>query len=405
MTHNPKNPPATATDEPAVPSTPEHRPALPLCAVSDRLTRELIESAAEAGRDVRAGRATRVDGWTPERIRKFLEYLAECGVVEDAARAVEMTGRSAYYLRSRTTNRAFHIAWTAAEYIARNRLIGDLMSRAIHGCREVIIRNGEVWGERHRYDNRHSMAMLTRLDQKVLANDEESRVARMVAQEFDQFVEIVSAGGNGAAEFISHRKQVDAGWRPLAEEELLERSGNFRRYGVGHPDEVDISDLESSNPEDWTEEQAERAARCGLVENDDEDGNDGEEDDEENDKAEGSGRPPGFSPGAWAAMQRDEAENRTRHAAPVEVSETVAAANAEEPTESSAACNPAEPPQSDADADADSAAPAPQTAPEPVDKAADQVSAEAPASQEPEHYPGWVATEPRWQPDGNPELH
>src|SRR6187402_1009361 len=164
MEHTTNAPPTAATDEPAVPPTflAANRPA---ARVSSRLTESLIEPALDAGRDVRPDRATRVDGWTPDRIRIFLNALAECGVAGDAARAAGMSKQSAYNLRNRTRGRAFHNAWNAAEHLARRRVAGDLMSRALHGCVEIIVRDGQVWGERHRFDNRLTMAVLTRLDQ------------------------------------------------------------------------------------------------------------------------------------------------------------------------------------------------------------------------------------------------
>src|SRR5687768_14196019 len=196
MEHTANTPPTAATDEPAVPPAflASGRPA---ARVSSRLTESLIEPALDAGHDVHPGRATRIDGWTPDRIRIFLAALAECGVVEDAARAAGMSKQSAYNLRNRTAGRAFHVAWTAAEHLSRRRVAGELMSRALHGCVEIIVRDGQVWGERHRFDNRLTLAVLARLDANALARDDENQVARLVAEEFDQFVDLVCTGGQG----------------------------------------------------------------------------------------------------------------------------------------------------------------------------------------------------------------
>lgn len=148
------------------------------------------------------GRDVRSDGWTPERIRTFLETLAETGTARDAARAAGMSKSSAYAFRRREEGRHFAEAWDGAMLHARPVLADELMSRAMHGCVEIIVRDGEVWGERHRFDNRHARAMLTRLDQKALALDGESATARIVASGFDRFVEIVCAGGAGAEDFF-----------------------------------------------------------------------------------------------------------------------------------------------------------------------------------------------------------
>jgi hypothetical protein len=231
-------PPGAATDEPAFPSLAPAAADRPAARVSNRLAESLVEPALDCGRDVRADRATRGDGWTPERIRSFLNALAECGVVEDAARAAGISKQSAYNLRNRTAGRAFHVAWTAAEHLARRRLSEVVMSRALNGCVEVIMRDGKVWGERHRFDNRLTMAVLTRLDQKVVARDEENKVARLVSEEWDQYLDVVCAGGEGAADFIADRVAAD-GWTPSPEARTLERCENYTNFGVGLPEEFD----------------------------------------------------------------------------------------------------------------------------------------------------------------------
>jgi hypothetical protein len=126
----------------------------------------LIEAALDAGQDVRP-RAQRVDGWTPERIRRFLTVLAEWGVVSIAARAVGMSRKSAYALRRLPKADAFAAAWEAAIRLAHERRIDRRPSRVLHFTATPIIRNGKVWGMRYRRDNRAAMAALTRLDRAV----------------------------------------------------------------------------------------------------------------------------------------------------------------------------------------------------------------------------------------------
>ena len=211
-------PPAAAADLPSAPATsPAPRPA---AAVSNRLAPSLIEAALDSLPDPPPGRAPRHDGWTPDRVRRFLDALGECGVVEDAARAAGMSRRSAYRLRRRAEGRAFHVAWTAAELLARRRLADELVSRALHGCREVIVRDGVVVAERHRFDNRLTLAVLARLDKRVLADDDEARTARLVAADFDEYVDLVCAGdGEEAANFVAARLASDAPkeWEPITE--------------------------------------------------------------------------------------------------------------------------------------------------------------------------------------------
>jgi hypothetical protein len=151
-------------------------------------------------------RAARCDGWTPERLRIFLETLADCGLVGEAAQAAGMSRTSAYALRRRAKGRAFLIAWKSCQLLARGRLADDIMERAINGCFEVIVRDGKVVAERHRHDNRHTLAVLERLDRLARANDEENAAARLAAGEFEEYLDIVCAGGEGAEDFFLSRR-------------------------------------------------------------------------------------------------------------------------------------------------------------------------------------------------------
>src|SRR5262245_11767563 len=128
------------------------------------LPEPILSNAIAAGADSRSGRKTRHDGWTPERIRTFLESLAQCGVVEDACRAAKMSKQAAYAFRNSAKGRPFDVAWRTAQQLARQVVADELQSRALNGCIDVIERNGVVVARRHRHDNRLAMAVLTRLD-------------------------------------------------------------------------------------------------------------------------------------------------------------------------------------------------------------------------------------------------
>jgi hypothetical protein len=221
----------------------------------------LLKQALAAGRDKRGNRDTRSDGWTQERIKTFLVTLAETGTVAAAAEAAGMSVRSAYALRSRAEGRAFHYAWEGALRIARRLLADGLMARAMHGTVDTLRKDGVVVGERHRYDNRLSMAMLTRLDRRVVTDEDEAEAVQIVVEEFDQFAEIASEGGAGASDFIAARR---IGKRGRAEK-ILERLDNFARYRAGLPEEIDISDIDPAQRDCWTEDQQERARRSGLT--------------------------------------------------------------------------------------------------------------------------------------------
>jgi hypothetical protein len=221
----------------------------------------LARSILASGDDARPTHDLRGDGWTPERIAIFLNTLAEWGNVSDAAREAGVTRQAAYAFRNTAKGRAFQLGWRAALLLARRRLADDLMSRAVNGQVDQIYRDGELWRERRRYDNRLGLALLTRLD-RLAAEDEFDPAASLVADEFEQFVAIVGRGGKGAADFVYHRCGLG---RDHREADALRRSENYDLYGGGHPLEIDVSDLPIDDDTEWTPEQIERAIRARVL--------------------------------------------------------------------------------------------------------------------------------------------
>jgi hypothetical protein len=160
------------------------------------------QDATETAREL-PERKARQDGWSEERIRAFLTTLASYGTVGEAARAAGMSRQSAYKLRSSTNGRGFRLAWSAAIRLAREHLVDLVHSRAVHGCVEVIVRDGQVWGERHRFDNRLTMDVIERLDRQVALEGEDSRTTGMIADRFETFVDLVCAGNEDkVSEFV-----------------------------------------------------------------------------------------------------------------------------------------------------------------------------------------------------------
>lgn len=186
---------------------------------SDQLTDPLLD------RPPARHRAQRSDGWTPERIRTFLDALSQCGVVTDAARAAGLSVQSAYAFRNSARGRAFDVAWRAALLLARRRIADEVMSRAINGCVEVIMRDGEVWGERHRYDNRLTMAVLTRLDALAVGGRQIDEAPRRLAHEFEGLVDAVSKGADEAAAFLHARSALR--YNDFDELEILCRNQDY----------------------------------------------------------------------------------------------------------------------------------------------------------------------------------
>ena len=175
--------------------------------------------------------AARQDGWTADRIRTFLQVLAETGTVSEAVRVSQMSRQSAYAFRNRADGRGFHLAWESALDLAGRTLQDEVMARAVHGCVELVVRDGHVVEERRRFDNRHSMAMLTHIRNRcAVRNGGEAEAVRIITQEFDEFVELVAEGGD-PAEFLERRKPA---WG-LKELGLLERLKRFVTSGEGVP--------------------------------------------------------------------------------------------------------------------------------------------------------------------------
>ncbi len=147
----------------------------------------------------------RADGWIPIRQRVFLESLAETGIVTKACNDCDMSPRAAYTLRTRAEGIGFKLGWEAAILIARGRLVDELMTRAIDGWDEVITRstaNGEKNVTRHRIDNRLAMSLLGRLDKRAevpLTEGTDAALARIIAQDFEAFLDLISSGAGGAA--------------------------------------------------------------------------------------------------------------------------------------------------------------------------------------------------------------
>src|SRR5688572_23931391 len=75
----------------------------------------------------------RCDGWTPARQRAFIEELADCGVVREAAARVGMTVQSAGRLRRRAGAESFARAWELALREGTDRLRSIAYERCIHG--------------------------------------------------------------------------------------------------------------------------------------------------------------------------------------------------------------------------------------------------------------------------------
>jgi hypothetical protein len=116
-------------------------------------------------------RRPRLDGWTPEKQRRFVETLADTGLVNVAAHAVGMSRESAYKLRRAPHGAAFARAWDAARQHAGGLVEDIAFERAIEGTeREVLDANGFVIATRLVHDNRLLKYLLSHLKPERYGN-------------------------------------------------------------------------------------------------------------------------------------------------------------------------------------------------------------------------------------------
>jgi len=106
----------------------------------------------------------RLAGWSAERQRVFLSYLAETGSVHLASSAARLSARSAYRLRVRSPG--FAAAWDLAERLAVGRLSALAFDRAINGRTEQVWHEGALVAEKRMPSDKLLMWLLARLDPK-----------------------------------------------------------------------------------------------------------------------------------------------------------------------------------------------------------------------------------------------
>jgi hypothetical protein len=135
-------------------------------------------------------RRLRHDGWTPEKKRRFLERFAECGIIVEACEAVGMSAKAVYNLRDRDS--LFAAGLEAARVKARGPLADEVYSRARNGVVERIYKDGLIVAERHRYDNRLTMAVLARLDSRIDRAEEKGAAHLAVAERWEEYLDALA---------------------------------------------------------------------------------------------------------------------------------------------------------------------------------------------------------------------
>jgi hypothetical protein len=96
----------------------------------------------------------------PARQQAFILWLALCGCVARAAKAVGKTKAAAYRLRERAGAESFAAAWQRALVWGRGRAVEIGVERALLGEEVPVMYRGRRIDTRRRHDNRLLIAVL-----------------------------------------------------------------------------------------------------------------------------------------------------------------------------------------------------------------------------------------------------
>jgi hypothetical protein len=105
-------------------------------------------------------RRYRHNGWTPERQKAFIRWLAVTGCVERAARMVNIAQPNCYALRMAPGAESFRRSWDAALDFAVPKLKDIAFQRAIEGELVPVFSGGKLMGFRRKYNDKLLMFCL-----------------------------------------------------------------------------------------------------------------------------------------------------------------------------------------------------------------------------------------------------
>ena len=111
-------------------------------------------------------------GWSAEAQRAFIECLALCGCVSQAARVVGLSARGAYRLLEASGADGFAAAWDQAIARGIERLRADAFERAFSGAWVPVYRKGRLVRVEHRRLDRLGIALLSGRNASVADNRE-----------------------------------------------------------------------------------------------------------------------------------------------------------------------------------------------------------------------------------------
>lgn len=160
-----------------------------------------------------------------------------------------MSGQAAYAFCNRAAGRVFRLGWDAAVLVARRRVEGELLERALVGQEEIYERDPDTGCVRRtRIHNGTTMAMLTRLDRMASRTSDvpaDTAMAQIVAQDFERFLDMVEAGGGGA-EAMLFLKARDGALVPMAGFDAAEFAKHYQLSR--NSADIDDDDMEEEPP-------------------------------------------------------------------------------------------------------------------------------------------------------------
>lgn len=192
--------------------------------------------------------SARTRGWTPDRQRKFIEALADCGSVTEAAERAGMSKQSAYNLRRHPDAAEFRKGWDEALIDAWRRVEETALERVTNGETEIYMKDG-VQVVRHRPCSQQLMIhMLDRAERRIAAaraavNAEAAEQSRRTIEYIRQ--KIRAEAGNAPASAAETAKLAAMPCPPKPEDGETMAMRRFHLLKMAFPDH---STLDGSAP-------------------------------------------------------------------------------------------------------------------------------------------------------------
>jgi hypothetical protein len=106
----------------------------------------------------------RHNGWSRDKMQRFIELLVESGSVTQAAKGVGMSRNSAYRIRARLVGQPFDLAWEAALEFGMQQIAHEAVDRALNGTIVPIYYMGEQVGERRVFNESGALNLMLAAD-------------------------------------------------------------------------------------------------------------------------------------------------------------------------------------------------------------------------------------------------